>query len=146
MNKIIYLLFSLILFAQSVYAVKASVAAESRKAMNESAAALNSVCKNVQKGLRYEYYFLNFINYECANYEAKRLRVRDAIFPIVNNTTKGYNEEYPKLSAEFIIEMDKKQLEYYKLLVQNYCMYNEYKMRDKTACSALKVNSYFNVK
>ena len=121
MKKIICLLFSLILFAQSVYAVKASVAAESRKTLNKSTAVLRSVCQNVQKGLKHEYHFLNFFNYECSTYNAKRLRVKNAFFPIVNNVTKGYNESYRKSSSEFIVNMDKKQLEYYKWLVENYC-------------------------
>lgn len=146
MKKVLSLLFSLLISVQTVYAVDASAALEARKSLASSAAALRSACQNVKNGLKYEYYFLNFFNYECSSYNMKRLNIRDAIFPVVNNITKGYNEAYPKVSTDFVLSMDKKQLEYYKLLVENYCKYNEYKMRDKTCCSAEKIKSYFNIK
>jgi len=146
MKKIFCLIFSMMIFSSAVNAVDANVAAASRKALSSSAATLRSACQNVRNGLRYEYFFLNFFNYECSYYDAKRLRTRDAIFPLVNNLVKGYNEEYPKVSTDFVLEMDKKQLDYYKLLVENYCKYNSYKMQDPTPCSAEKIKSYFDVK
>ena len=145
MKNIICLLLCLIISIQTVYAVNASAAAEAKKSLTASADMLRSACQNVRKGLRYEYSFINFFNYECSNYYAKRLRTRDAIFPIVNNITKGYNEEYPKISTEFVLALDKKQLEYYKLLVENYCKYNAYKMNEQSGCSAQKIKSYFDV-
>ena len=146
MKKIICLIFSLMIFTSAVKAVDANAAVESRKALAGSAATLRSACQNVRNGLRYEYYFLNFFNYECAYYETKRMRTRDAVFPLVNNIDPNYNKEYPKLSTDFVLEMDKRQLDYYKTIVENYCKYNSYKMKDPTACSAAKINSYFNVK
>ena len=145
MKKIFCLIFSLIILAQATFAVDAKSAAEARKRLASSAATLRSACQNVRNGLRYEYFFLNFFNYECSYYDAKRLRTRDAVFPIVNNLVKGYNEEYPKISTDFVLEMDKLQLAYYKTLVEKYCKYNEYKMQDKTPCSAESIKSYFNV-
>lgn len=145
MKKVICLLFGLIILASSAYAVDAKSAEASRKALTGSAAQLRTVCQRVRAGLRYEYYFLNFFNYECSYYDAKRLRTRDAIFPIVNNIVKGYNEEYPKVSTDFVLEMDKRQLEYYRVLVENYCKYNEYKMQEPQGCSAESIKSYFNV-
>ena len=146
MKKIFCLIFSFMILSSAVMAVDAGAATDARKRLAASSAALKSACQNVRNGLRYEYSFLSFFNYECSYYDAKRLRTRDAIFPIVNNLVKGYNQEYPKISTDFVLQMDKKQLDYYRTLVDSYCRYNSYKMKDKTPCSAASINSYFNVK
>ncbi len=145
MKRVICLIFGLVVLSTAAYAVDAASAVASRKALAGSAAQLRTVCQRVRTGLRYEYYFLNFFNYECSYYDAKRIRTRDAIFPIVNNVVKGYNEEYPKVSTDFVLEMDKKQLDYYRTLVVNYCKYNEYKMKEPQGCSAASIKSYFDV-
>lgn len=146
MKKILCFIFSFVILSSAVIAVDAGAASDARKKLSASSFALRSACQNVRRGLKQEYAFLSFFNYECSYYEAKRLRTRDAIFPIVNNLVKGYNEEYPKVSTEFVLQMDKKQLDYYRTLVESYCKYNSYKMKDKTPCSAASINSYFNVK
>ncbi len=145
MKKVISLLLGLLILSSSAFAIDAKSAVASRKALASSAAVLNDVCQRVRTGLKYEYYFLNYFNYECASYDNKRIRTRDALFPMVNNLEEGYTEDYPKLSTDFVLEMDKKQVDHYKLLVETFCKYNSYRMKDKTPCSAESIKSYFNV-
>ena len=47
---------------------------------------------------------------------------------MVNNLEEGYTEDYPKLSTDFVLEMDKKQVDHYKLLVETFCKYNSYRI------------------
>ncbi len=145
MKKLFCLIFSFLVISSCAYAVDAAASTAARKELEASAANVRTVCQRVQKGLRYEYIFLNFFNNECAYYLNQRLRVRDAIFPLVNNIEEGYNEQYPKLSTDFIIDLDKKQIEYFQSIVENYCKYNMYRVKEQSACSAASIKSYFTL-
>lgn len=145
MKKVFCLLLSMLLLTSSVFAVDAKSATASRKALSASGAVVSSVCQRVRTGLKYEYNFLNFFNNECATYDYQRIRTRDALFPMVNNLEKDYTGNYPKLSTDFVIELDKKQVEHYKLLVETYCKYNSSRMKDPAPCSAESIKSYFEV-
>ncbi len=145
MKKLLCLIFSFLVVSSNVYAVDAEASIASRKAMDASVSKLRTVCQRVRSGFRYEFNFINFFSYECSFYETRRIPTRDAIFPLTNNIQEGYNEQYPKLSSDFVLELDKRQIEYYKMLVENYCKYNTSRMKEPAACSAASIKNYFDI-
>ena len=62
-----------------------------------------------------------------------------------NIEDETYKDQYPVLMSNFVIDMNKREIEKYKTIVNEYCKYNIYKYtkKDPMTCSQERINSLF---
>ncbi|GEM_PF-2435559 len=144
MKKIVLIL-TLLLFANSVFAENTNEKRNAFKDMARSHQYQHETCIRISRNFRSDNRFSNYIRNNCLLYESDRQRMLDTIFPISNNVDDSYKDGYPILKANFAIAMNKREIENYRLIVQEYCKYNKYKFdkKDPEACSAKRINSLF---
>lgn len=147
MKNLYLLILVFLLSLNSVFAeVDSKAQKDAYKSMIKSNAVLHDTCINASRNFRNDNRFSNYLRNKCLLYESDRQRFIDAIFPITNNGEDWYKEQYPILKANFIIKMNKREIENQKLIISEYCKYNQYKFekKDPEACSSQRVNSIFS--
>lgn len=145
MKKLILIL-TLLLFANSVLAAESTN--EKRNAFKEMVRShqyQHETCIRLSRNFKSDNRFSNYLRNNCLLYESDRQRMLDTIFPISNNVDESYKEQYPILKANFAIAMNKREIENYRLIINEYCKYNKYKFakKDPEACSPKRINSLF---
>lgn len=107
---------------------------------------LHDTCINISRNFRSDNRFSNYFRNRCLLFESDRQRLLDSLFPITNNGEDWYKEQYPALKANYAITMDKRELENYRLIVNEYCKYNMYKFtkKDPQICSKERLDSLFH--
>ncbi len=119
---------------------------EAYKAMTLSNANFHDVCNNAAKNFRYDNRFANYLRNRCMLFESDRQRYMSVIFPITNNGEEWYRDQYPILQSNFTIRMNNREVDNYKMIINEYCKYNKYKFekKDPQVCSQQRVNAIFN--
>ena len=124
---------------------------EANKAAMDSMVAshryFHEVCANAANNFRVDNQFSGYIKGKCILYESDRQRLLTSVFPISNATEKSYREQYPILMSKFAIEMNNKEIESLKFVINEYCKYNKYKYvkRAPQACTQETINSLFEI-
>lgn len=145
MKKFILLLI-ILLSANNVFAaVTRNESREAYRAMAKSHQYHHETCIRLSRNFKSDNRFSNYLRNNCLLYESDRQRMLDTIFPISNNVDDSYKEQYPILKANFAIAMNSREIENYKLIINEYCKYNKYKFvkKDPGACSPKRINSLF---
>ena len=118
----------------------------SYRTMNESQRRYNEVCQNVADNFHFDHRFANYLRAKCMLFESDRQRAIATIFPSPNNVNdRQYRNQYDSMMADFVVAMNNKELEIYKMMVVEYCKYNAYRYakKDPQACSPARINSLF---
>lgn len=145
--KKFYLL--VLLFLLSINSVFAEVDSQARrdayKLMIKSNTNFHDISMRASKNFRYDNRFANYLRNKCLLYESDRQRFVDSIFPITNNVADWYKDEYQILKTNFIVKMNNREIENQKLIINEYCKYNQYKFekKDPEACSPQRINAIF---
>lgn len=148
MKNFLLLLMIILLSAGQVLAVvDSSAKRDAYKSMVLSNQYFHDTCNGIAKNFRYDNRFANYLRNRCLLYESDRQRFMDAIFPITNNGEDWYKDKYPILQANFAVQMNNREIENYRLIINEYCKYNKYKFakKDPKACSQQRINSIFNL-
>ena len=128
MKNIILLLIVLVISSGICFADENK---EANKAAMDSMVArhryFHEVCANAANNFRVDNQFSGYIKGKCILYESDRQRLLTSVFPISNATEKSYREQYPILMSKFAIEMNNKEIESLKFVINEYCKYNKYK-------------------
>lgn len=147
MKNFILLLMIILLSAGQVFAnIDSAAKRDAYKSMVSDHEKFHDTCNRAAKNFRYDNRFANYLRNRCLLYESDRQRFMDAIFPITNNGEDWYKDQYPILQANFAIQMNNREIENYRIIINEYCKYNKYKFakRDPQACSQQRINSIFN--
>lgn len=117
------------------------------KDMVKSHQAQHDVCINIANNFRIDHRFSGYIREKCLLYESERQRLLDTIFPITNKGDQNYKDQYPVILSNFAINMNTKEIENYRFIVEEYCKYNKYKFekKDPQACSQQRIDKIFNI-
>ncbi len=148
MKNIILLLIVLVISSGICFADENK---EANKAAMENMVAshkyFHDVCANASKNFRVDNQFSGYIKGKCILYESDRQRLLTSVFPITNASEKSYREQYPILMSKFAIEMNNKEIESLKFVINEYCKYNKYKYvkRAPQACTQETINSLFEI-
>ena len=142
MKKLLLLLFLFVITSSISFADTNKDAMDSMVASHRH---LHDVCFNESKNFRVDNQFSGYIKGKCILYESDRQRLLTSVFPITNAADKSYKEQYPVLMSKFAIEMNNKEIENLKFVINEYCKYNKYKYvkRAPQACSEETIKSLF---
>lgn len=144
--KKLLLIMILLNIAVSGFAADTTEKRQAYNAMIESQKLHNDVCRRVSDNFRRDSRFAGYIRSTCLLYQSDRQRLVDSVFPISNNIEdETYKDQYPVLMSNFVIDMNKREIEKYKTIVNEYCKYNIYKYtkKDPMTCSQERINSLF---
>lgn len=146
MKRIILLISIFVLAAGIAFADENKDA--NKKAVNnmlESHRYYHDLCARAADNFRADSQFSGYIRGKCILYESDRQRLLNSVFPITNKAEKSYKEQMPVLMSNFAIEMNNKEVESLKLVINEYCKYNQYKFdkRSPEACTAATIEKLF---
>ncbi len=144
--KKIFLLILLLSCAASALAADSDVKKQAYRAMINSQKYHNEVCQRTADNFRADHRFIGYIRSTCLMFQAERQRLIDAVFPSANNVEDAnYKEQYPILLSNFIININNREIETYKAIINEYCKYNtfRYVKKDPQACSPARIEQLF---
>lgn len=133
-------------FACSAYAISNPEKKQAYDNMISSQKYHNEVCQRVADNFRGDSKFVGYIRSTCLLYQSERQRLVDAVFPSANNVEdENYKDQYPLLVSNFVINMNNRELETYKTVINEYCKYNaaRFAKKDPQVCSAARIQSLF---
>lgn len=145
MRNLILLLTIILLSVGTVFAADSNEKRNAYKSMTLSNKKFNDMCNSAARNFRYDNRFANYLRNRCMLYESDRQRYMSVIFPITNSGEDWYKDQYPILQSRFAIQMNSRETENYKLIVNEYCKYNKYKFtkKDPQVCSSQRINAIF---
>ena len=79
-------------------------------------------------------------------FQSERQRLIDTVFPSANNVEdNSYKDQYPILVSNFIININNREIETYRTIINEYCKYNTYKYvkKDPQVCSPARIERIF---
>lgn len=147
MKRILLLLTLFLLCNQCVFC--ANINPERRNArlnLEQSNLEHQDTCIRVIENFRYDHKFGNYMKARCQLFMADRQQLLDTVFTITSTSSRKNdieNSDIPK--SAFAINLNKKEINAYKSIVEEYCKYNSYKFAQKNpqACSPQKIKSLF---
>ena len=115
------------------------------KAMIESQKHHNDVCQRAADNFRRDHRFTGYIRSTCLLFQSERQRLIESVFPSVNNVEdENYKDDYPVLVSNFIIDINNREIETYRAIINEYCKYNTFKYKKNiNACSHASINQIF---
>lgn len=146
MKKLILLLIVFFISVGNAFAyVDANQKKEAYHLMTANNERFHDMCNNAAKNFRFDNRFANYLRNRCMLFESDRQRYMSVIFPITNSGEDWYKDQYPIFESKFVIQMNNRETENYRLIVNEYCKYNKYKFtkKDPQVCSSQRINAIF---
>ncbi len=144
--KKILLLILLIGISNSAFAVDSAAKKLAYNNMIKSQKYHNDVCQRVADNFISDRRFVGYIRSTCLLFQSERQRLIETVFPSANNVEDdNYKDQYPILVSNFIININNREIETYRTIINEYCKYNTYKYakRNNQACAPAAINSIF---
>jgi hypothetical protein len=111
--------------------------------LTKSIAHIQQVVGRLSRNFRQDANMARFLSQDFFQYQFGRMMEKDVIFPRVNNLVKGYNKEYPQLSADYVLALDKEYMAHLRKFTDTYCKYNDKKFKDPDTCSRERMEAMF---
>ncbi len=144
--KKLLLLILLICCTGSVFAADRNAQRQAYNSMINSQKFHNEVCQRAADNFRVDHRLIGYIRSTCLMFQSERQRLIDTVFPSANNVEDdSYKDQYPILVSNFIININNREIETYRTIINEYCKYNTYKYvkKDPQVCSPARIERIF---
>lgn len=118
---------------------QADIIVEVRKDFVKSEKQLENIYKNINQAFGSDKEFINLLNKDKQNFYRTRELKRDVVLPH-SHTSYGINN-YEVYSPMYLIDLNNKQIDYLKNVVQTYCFYHS--ANSASLCKSENINKIF---
>ncbi len=143
--KKLLLLIILLSFTGTAFAAANDVRKQAYDAMINSQKHHNDVCQRAADNFRRDSRFTGYIRSTCLLFQSERQRLIESVFPSANNVEdETYKDQYPVLVSNFIININNREIDTYKTIIDEYCKYNVFKFKNDTqVCAPGRIDAIF---